>query len=216
LIVVFSIFGSNITIVPRKTSLPGQIELRITLAHPAAVFQHFGLAEDDQRVEELRRRFLPQAFTFEVGGEVIERETAFSASLACVMGRKLGRDLFEGEMRNVRASAGMFDSHGDDVAGCIDIQQHVFVEVARLGNVALAELAIKRIGGMKLLDVHFEYVIRVQSSSIALLITDHVPGASSAGRKGWSDDLRKSGKMAYWGPRDRGFRRWPPGFPMSG
>ena len=47
----------------------------------------------------------------------------------------------------------MFHGQGDDVAFAIDVEQGIFIQIARFGYFRLAELDVQRIGIVKELDV---------------------------------------------------------------
>ena len=67
---------------------------------------------------------------------------------------RLGGDLFEGKMWNVRAFARVLDRDGANVTVLIKIEECVLVQIACLGDFGGAELDVKSIGVLKVANFH--------------------------------------------------------------
>jgi hypothetical protein len=68
--------------------------------------------------------------------------------------RMLGCDLFIGETRNVCTLTGVLDSDGADVAGLVEIQNSVLIQILRFGYFGSLELDIESVSVLKIFDVH--------------------------------------------------------------
>ena len=70
------------------------------------------------------------------------------------MQRVSGRYLLIGKSGNPRAFTGMFNSDSADTPVAVQVNQRIFIEVARLHNIGGAKLDIECVGVLEVLDFH--------------------------------------------------------------